>query len=101
MRRLQIYDLSFCETVNSQQVKGGLSARARFNILDMLSAHIPEFVQTDLEIQEGYLIEKFGDEEGKHYGYRISSQDGRKRFGGATGRLNHGHYAVSFSETSS
>ncbi|NEU73018.1 hypothetical protein PI95_010720 [Hassallia byssoidea VB512170] len=108
MSRLKIYDLSFCETANISQVRGGLSEDTadtaniapKLDILDWLMIHIPGFYKQSSKKTGEYLLEEFSDQNGQHYGYRATSQDGKELLGGASGQINNVNYAVSFASRS-
>ncbi|GAX39888.1 hypothetical protein NIES4075_08500 [Tolypothrix sp. NIES-4075] len=105
MSRLKIYDLSFCETANISQVRGGLSENTadiarKLDILDWLMIHMPGFYKQSSKKTGEYLLEEFSDKNGQNYGYRATSQDGKELLGGASGQINNVNYAVSFASRS-
>jgi hypothetical protein len=105
MSRFKISDLSFCETANTSQVRGGLSedtadTTRKLDMLDWLMIHIPGFHKQSSEKSGEYVLEEFGDENGENYGYRALSLDSKQTFGGASGRINNVNYAVSFASRS-
>ncbi|MDZ8054850.1 MAG: hypothetical protein RMX68_008930 [Aulosira sp. ZfuVER01] len=102
MLGLQISDLSFCEAVSGNQVKGGLTAEEKHDdILGLLTTNIPGFVKKNQTEQAEYLVEEFSNENGEIRGYRISSKDGKEKFGGAKGRINGNEYTAAFASVKS
>lgn len=109
MGRLCIGDLSFCETVNNDQVVGGLSVKTLSRSLRSLRVSIPsevsviaepvlvEPVLEKISSQETgeFLVEEFKDESGENYAYEAVSKDGRKLISGSVGSIGNLNYAVS------
>ncbi|MFB2933950.1 hypothetical protein ACE1B6_01600 [Aerosakkonemataceae cyanobacterium BLCC-F154] len=99
MSRLQICDLSFCETANGSQVQGGLLANSLL-VFDFLGTYIPTFGKQFSEQTGQYLVEQYSDDTGENTGYQISSLDGKQIIAGASGQVNNVDYALSFAQSS-
>jgi hypothetical protein len=107
MSRLEINDISFCQTLIDTQVTGGfdLGSASGLDLYGLLKLYaskfeLPEFEQYSSEQKEGYTIEKFTDESGDGYGYQITSEDGKQQSGGAVWQTDNVTFGTSFTSSS-